>query len=282
MLTKGFRWYLLVNSSGTKVKFTKTFPYYIIALALNNLTPGKIGGEPVRAYLLKAEEKVPVGQSIASIFAEKIMDMIIISTMAVIGAFFIIPLLTPTAARFLIIILAAVIGSIVVAIIIISNSNLLKRTMDKSVTIAQKVSKKDSVIKLTDAITGFIERFRFGMNQILKAKRNAATCISLTVIIWINESLRLFIILLALPNVVGISLGGVFIAASIANILGITLPGGAGNILGIGTVFLALGMDPNHATAASILHVATSIWISVPFGVIAMMLTGFRFSKMNK
>lgn len=282
VLTKAFRWYLLVNSAGSKVSFAKTFPFYIIALAFNNITPGKIGGEPVRAYLLKKEANVSIGQGIASIFAEKIMDIIVIVTMAVIGAFFIIPLLTPAAGRLLIFILIWVIGVVIASLVIVSHSSLLKKTIDKSVNFAKKVSKKGLLVQLSTAVSGFVDKFRFGMSEILKARKKATACISLTVLIWINESIRLFIILLALPDVGNISLGAVFIAASIANILGIALPFGAGNILGVGTVFIALGMSSNVAGAASLLFVATSIWISVPLGVIAMLLTGLKVSKLYK
>jgi uncharacterized protein (TIRG00374 family) len=181
----------------------------------------------------------------------------------------------------LIVVLVVVVIAIIASIIIVSHSTMLSKTVDKSVNLALKVSNKGFVKNLSEALVGFADKFRFGMSQILKAKKTAVGCTFLTVIIWINEAVRLFIILLALPDVEGASLGAVFIASSIANILGIAIPIGAGNILGIGTVFIAVGMDPGTAGAASFLHVATSLWISVPLGVIAMVLTGFRLSKMS-
>ena len=279
MLTKAFRWYLLVNATGAKAPFSKTFPFYVIALAFNNLTPGKIGGEPVRAYLLKKELNVSVGQSIASIFAEKIMDIIVITTMAVIGAIFIIPLLPVTTGRILIVVLVIALSAIISVILIVSHPKFLNKTVDKSIKFAMRISKRDFFKRLSMAFTGFLDRFRFGMTEILRAKSSASACILLTVIIWINEAVRLFIILLALPTIEGISLGAVFIASSIANILGFAVPIGAGNILGAETVFVALGMAWSDAAAASFLHVATSIWLSVPIGIIAMILTGVRLSK---
>jgi uncharacterized protein (TIRG00374 family) len=271
-----------VNSSGTKVSFKRTLPFYLIGLALNNITPGKIGGEPVRAYLLKKEAKVSIGQGIASIFAEKIFDIIVITSMAVIGAIFIIPLLTPEAGRLLIIILIGVIAAIIASLVIVSHSTLLKKTVDKSVNFAMKVSDSSYTEKLSQALVGFVDKFRFGMKEILKAKRTASACIFLTVIIWINEALRLFIILFALPDIKHAGIGAVFIASSIANILALALPFGAGHLLGINTVLIALGLDPASAGAAGILHVATSLWISVPLGAAAMLITGFKLSKISK
>jgi uncharacterized protein (TIRG00374 family) len=282
LITKAFRWYLLVNSTGSRVPFTKTFPFYVIGLALNNVTPGKIGGEPVRAYLLKKEANVSVGHGIASIFAEKIMDLIVITTIAVIGAIFIVPYLKPSIANVLIAIIILVIIGIVVVLVIVSHSTMLKKTVDKSVNFAMKVSKKGFIKRLSEALVGFVESFRFGMSEILKARKTALACISLSVIIWINEAVRLFIILLALPNAIGISIGAVFIASSISNIVSLALPGGAGAILVIETVFISVGMSPADAGAAGILQIATSIWLSVPLGVMFMLLTGFRLSKISK
>jgi uncharacterized protein (TIRG00374 family) len=281
LLTKAFRWYLLVNSAGAKVSFKKTFPFYVIGLALNNVTPGKIGGEPVRAYLLNKEAEVPIGQGIASIFAEKIMDIIVITTMAVIGAIFILPLLPLDAARILIVVLVLVVAGIIIALYIVSHSTILEKTVDKSVNLAMKVSKHDYIKRLSMALAGFMDRFKFGMNEILKARSTAGSCIILTVVIWINEAVRFFIILLALPGVEGVSLGAVFIASSIANILGFAVPLGAGNILGSSTVFIALGMSLSNAEAASFLQVATSIWISVPLGAAAMLITGLKVYKLT-
>lgn len=282
IITKAFRWFLLVISSGVRVSFTKTLPFYIIALALNNLTPGKLGGEPVRAYLLKKEERVPIGQGIASIFAEKSMDIIVVTTMALVGAVFIFPLLPHDEARILMALLIAIIICIIIAFGIVSRSTLLKRTVNSSINLAMRVSNKDFMKRLSFLVAGFVDRFRIGMCEILRTRKIAIVCIILTVIIWVNEALRLFIILLALPDVDAVSIAAVLIASSIATIIGIALPGGAGNLLGIGAVFIAVGMEPSTAGAASFLHIATSIWISVLTGVIAMLITGFKVSKMSE
>ena len=282
LLTKSYRWYLLVNSTGIKVPYLKILPYFLIGLALNNVTIGKLGGEPVRAYLLTKGANVSVGQGIASIFTEKILDIVVITTIAIIGVIFILPLLPYDAARNLIIILIIVVFLIISLLVIVSKSKLMNKTVDKTVSFALKISKSDLTKRFTNALTGFTDKFKFGTREILKAKKTTGACIFLTVIIWINEALRLFIILLALPETEKASLGAVFIASSIANILSLIIPLGAGNILGIETVLLAVGLDPATAAAASILQVATSLWISVPFGAVAMLAIGFKLSDSMK
>lgn len=285
--TKAFRWYLLVNSTGTRVPFRKTFPYFIIALAFNNVTPGKIGGEPIRAYLLKKEANVSLGQGIASILTEKIMDLIVVSTMAFVGAIYILPLLTQNQSIFLISILTIVIIGTVSVLIILGSARIFKKVVDILIRFGLKRSKNGFVNKWTSALVGFVEKFKLGMSVIFKAKRTATACVFLTIIIWVNEALRLFIIFMAIADVPdvdveSVSIGGVFIATSIANILGLVLPLGSGSILGVSAVFTAVGMDPNIASMAGFLHAATSIWISIPLGVITMLFMGLKLSKITR
>ncbi|UCH89280.1 MAG: flippase-like domain-containing protein [Thermoplasmata archaeon] len=276
VFTKAYRWYLLVNSTGVRVPFKKTFPFFIIGLAFNNVTPGKIGGEPIRAYLLKKDADVPVGQGLASILTEKIMDIIVIATMAIIGAAFILPLLSAGEAKILIILLIFVISVITATLIILSHAGIFARIVNALVKFSAKRPNNKFVSKWTSALVGFVDKFKLGISKIFEAKRTAGGCIVLTVIIWINEALRLYIIFWAMPGVSGTSLGAVFIAASIANILGIVMPLGSGNIFGIGAVFIALGMEPSSASLAGFLHAATSVWISIPMGVGAMLITGYK------
>jgi uncharacterized protein (TIRG00374 family) len=282
MFTKAFRWYLLVNSTGVKVPFSKTFPYYVIALAFNNVTPGKIGGEPIRAYLLKKEANVSIGQGVASILTEKIMDVIVVTTMAIIGAIIILPMLSRNESIILMSILIAVIVGISIILVVLSHAGIFKRIVNMLVNMGLKRSDNSFIKKWTSALVSFVEKFKEGMSVILKARKTAGSCIALTIIIWINEAVRLFIIMLAMPDVSGVTLSAVFIATSIANILGLVLPLGSGNIFGISAVFIAVGMDPTNASMGGFLHAATSIWISIPLGVAMMLAKGVKPSKMSK
>ena len=84
-VAKVLRWYALVISKGHSVPFSKVFMYFLIGLAVNNTTPGRIAGEPVRAYLLKTGTEYPMGRGMASIFLEKTIDTIVTISMALIG-----------------------------------------------------------------------------------------------------------------------------------------------------------------------------------------------------
>jgi uncharacterized membrane protein YbhN (UPF0104 family) len=150
------------------------------------------------------------------------------------------------------------------------------------VKIGLRRPEKSFVNKWARALIGFVEKFKMGMSIIYKSKTKASSCVGLTVIIWTNEAVRLYIIILALPNVPEVTLGAVFIATSIANILGLVMPLGSGNIFGVSTVFIAVGMNTTMASMAGFLHAATSIWLSIPLAVMTMLILGFKLSKISK
>ncbi|UCG69969.1 MAG: flippase-like domain-containing protein, partial [Thermoplasmata archaeon] len=90
---KAARWQILVASSGSKIKFFRIYLFLLIGLMINNTTPGRVGGEPVRAYLLRSQDNIPMGRGLSTIFVERIVDLIVLTSMALIGIGLIIPIL---------------------------------------------------------------------------------------------------------------------------------------------------------------------------------------------
>lgn len=282
LLTKAFRWHLLVNTSEVKVLFKDTFKFYVIALGLNNITPGKIGGEPVRAYLLKRESEVPVGHGMASIIIEKVLDLIIITVIAIFGALLILPLLSEAQAMVYMGVVLATVVIILLIVGIMSSQRLLRGTVDRSARLIRKVSRGSLDEKITGAVLGFTKTFEKGIKDLSKRKEVLTTTLFLSTMIWMNEALRLMLIMLALPTPLAVGFGAVLIASSVANIFGLVLPLGAGNMLGIGTVFMALGLGGSAIGAASLTMVATSLWLSVPLCVLAILVTGMKVPRISR
>jgi hypothetical protein len=67
-------------------------------------------------------------------------------------------------------------------------------------------------------------------------------------------------------------LPAVVIASSLALTVQVFLPAGSGNVVAIADIFAGLGVTLATATAAGLLSVATSIWISVPIALLALVL----------
>ena len=70
-----YRWMLILHAQGDMVRYRQLLAPKFIGFAISYLTPGLyIGGEPVRAYVLKKEAGVKFSHGLASIIVDKILD----------------------------------------------------------------------------------------------------------------------------------------------------------------------------------------------------------------
>lgn len=70
-----YRWKLVLEAQGDIVPFRKLYAPKLVGFTISFLTPGLfIGGEPVRAFLLKKQTGVRYSHGFASIIVDKILD----------------------------------------------------------------------------------------------------------------------------------------------------------------------------------------------------------------
>jgi uncharacterized protein (TIRG00374 family) len=70
-----YRWQLILAAQGDKLPLKKLLAPKFVGFAVSYLTPGLyVGGEPVRAYLLKRNTGVRLSHGFASIIVDKILD----------------------------------------------------------------------------------------------------------------------------------------------------------------------------------------------------------------
>ena len=70
-----YRWKLIIESQGDKVVFRKLLSPKFVGFTVSFLTPGMyVGGEPVRAYLLKKNTGIRFSKGFSSIIVDKILD----------------------------------------------------------------------------------------------------------------------------------------------------------------------------------------------------------------
>ncbi|UCF08112.1 MAG: flippase-like domain-containing protein [Thermoplasmata archaeon] len=281
-VVKAVRWFLLIRLTGGKVPLSRVYLFLLIGLMINNTTPGRIGGEPVRAYLLKQEDATPMGHGISTIFIERIMDLIVLTSMALIGIALILPLLLSAESNMALMLLSfvPVIALIVILLYIASHPALLKRSCRGVFRVFRRFSKKGWLVKIEMGLTSFLDSFIMGVREIRRAllvqKKRGAAFVGLTVAIWVNEAARIYLILISLPDVKAPSFGAVLIASSVATVFGAFLPIGALHATLVSSVFAALGVDMASATTAGILTIMTSIWLSIPLGIAAMFIVGLK------
>jgi len=79
---KAFKWQLIFNSYNLRAPFSRFLKAWIIGLSLSMITPGKIG-DFAKAYYLK--DKAPLGKSITTVMADRIIDLLTLFILAIIG-----------------------------------------------------------------------------------------------------------------------------------------------------------------------------------------------------
>ncbi|MCK4367930.1 MAG: flippase-like domain-containing protein [Thermoplasmata archaeon] len=266
VLVKGFRWYLLLNLSDIKAPFRTALSFAVVGLSVSSVTPGRIAGEPVRAYMIREKTGLPFGSGLATVFTERIMDLLVLSIFGVIGLALIVSLL-PLAGGLAIAVFILLVVLLFVAVVYLAlHLAALERLSHWFVRVASRMARRPS-LKWEKAASDTISSFSEGFKSILRSKKSVATTFCLTVIIWLNEAARVFLVMFALSPESVPFVGFVLIASTLATLLGSIVPGGTFNAALIAMVFGASGVSLSLATTAGLLMTFTSIWILVPFGV---------------
>lgn len=83
------KWRLILGAYGYNIRFSKLLIFKLAGWAVSYLTPSLfIGGESVRAYMIKKEEKVPWSWALSSIIADKALEGTIGSFVILLGVVF--------------------------------------------------------------------------------------------------------------------------------------------------------------------------------------------------
>lgn len=70
-----YRWYLILRSTGHPVSLAKIFPAKIVGFSVDYITPSpNVGGEAIRAMVLKKDSGIPFSDGLASVIIDKVMD----------------------------------------------------------------------------------------------------------------------------------------------------------------------------------------------------------------
>ena len=265
VLTKNLRWCVVLGDVGL---FRKALPIYFMGLAVNSVTPGRIGGEPFRAYLLNRNANCRFGKGIASVFTEKVMDIIILTCFSIVGIAFIVKELETDDLISIMAQLGIMVGLLDFILYATFHPTLLERIARRLITISRKVSNHRYIDFFDRKLTSIISSFKESLREFTKKKGNAVAGFGLSCVIWVNEAARLYLILLAMS--IDVPLGAVIVASSVAAIVGGFLPGGAGNAAIITTVLSASEeITIGIATSAGFIMVLTSIWIAIPLGMVS-------------
>ena len=277
-LMKVVRWYVLLREPGHPVPFTKVGNYFLIGLAVNNSLPGHIAGEPVRAYLLKRSHDYPMGRAMASIFLEKTIDTIVTIMLALAGVLLLVGVLEEDLTNALLLSTGIIAVLMAVLIAFVAYPSGPRRLSAWAFRKLRNWWAEDRVARYEGIVGGFLGSFEEGTRSISHDRSRAAVATALTVVIWLNEALRLWLVFLALGTDIAAELA--LVAATLSSFASLLVPIGAGNSATIAVICGLAGVDAGVAASASLLHIMTSVWISAPMGVGAMAYEGVRGAEL--
>jgi len=275
-LTKVIRWYVLLSRKGEKLPFGKVALYFLIGLAINNATPGRVTGEPVRAYLVKTGTDYPLGRGLASIFLEKTIDTIVTLVFAVMGILLLVGVLNEEASDDLLLSAGIVAMFMMGLIVFIAFPSIPRRLAAWFFGNLRRKGESERAERWEAKMDGFLGTFEQGTREIVRNPYQTVVATGLTVVIWFNEALRLWLVFVALGFDPGPSFELMMIATSLASFAALLIPLGAGSSTAIAAICTLAGIDGSLSTTAGLVFVMTSIWISIPLGAAAMAISGVK------
>lgn len=191
-----FRFKRILLFHGSRVRIKKIIPIFFMGFFVGSLTPMR-AGEPIKAVLLRDNEKVPLPTGMASIFIERILDMMLIVVFVIIGLMYAMFPVLVINNWLLFLLLILTIGGYIFLIFGISNKNI-KGFIDR---VLLKINKPYGRA-LRRGINNFSENManRSGKQKALAT----AEWLIPSLIIFITEGLSLLILFKALGADVGL------------------------------------------------------------------------------
>jgi uncharacterized protein (TIRG00374 family) len=243
------------------------------------VTPGRAGGEPVKVVLADKAFGLNMGKGLATVFVEKSLDLFLILVLAIGGLGFLVVELPWEVSRILIIALGLfiVLFSLLLFTALYKEQLLFRRLFLWAVFVVRKVFGNNTANSTKLKGMHIIKHFSRGLRLLKNSKITLFFVFIITIIVWLNEALRLFLVLMALG--VEINFGIVLIASSMATIVGMVIPFGLGHIVAIYWILSPMGVDEETSGVAAASFVLTSIWVCVPIGAIIILLTGIKPKK---
>lgn len=266
---KAYRWGVLMSHAGYEISFRAIFAAFSLSQAINNLIPGRVVGETSRIIEMNTRKGVAVGKGLASVVTERVMDFAFLTVLTVSSLFLLLAKLVEESRGYLMFLVALMVLANVLFIYVLARPKLLMRMGGWGARTASKVIKGEKGAKISSKLMDTVVSF----NEALNFKGNWKRLVwpaALTAVIWANEIVRLYLIIEALG--VDVSMVAVIASASLASLSTIVLTAGSGNVLMSSAVFTASGLDPHVAATAGLLSAITSIWLSVPVSLLAMVI----------
>lgn len=249
---RGQRWGVFLKPAGHSVDVGPLTHYYFLAWFANALLPARIG-DLYRTYLLKKNKNVPISLSLGVLFSERVFDLMVTAGLVAFSGIYFWSLLRGSGERDYVIF-----GFMAVMLVVAVFIALIAGLPHLVTTVPQRWRPR-------------LELFRSGL---FRSPSLLPLALSMTLLIWISEALRLYFVFLAF----GINAGflvALFISQAALIVMAVPLsPAGLGLVEILMLKILAsAGLTSDLAGALTIADRLISYWSLLAFGGI-----GYLFS----
>ncbi|ASJ01402.1 lysylphosphatidylglycerol synthase transmembrane domain-containing protein [Thermococcus gorgonarius] len=281
IITWALRWHVLLEGVDVKARFRDTFAALFVGILFNNITPGaRGGGEALRTYYLAKRTGSSYGQILASVTADRILDLIPVMVMMLLSMFYaywggVYSLFTLLLLLNIILISITGLATVVIASerrmrkIVFGLFRLLVRIMPSRVL---KYEEKFSQLVDTN-----IPHFTNSLRTVSKDKKTFTVALGYSFLTWFFVILRNYLVFISLGY--WVSFTDVMIVQMIGTAVGLIsiIPGGAGLIEAVTAgSFVLLGITREMAVTASILDRIISFWLPLIVGIILVAKFGLK------
>ncbi|MEA1994323.1 MAG: lysylphosphatidylglycerol synthase transmembrane domain-containing protein [Euryarchaeota archaeon] len=252
-----FRWKLILSELGDDAPFHTIYKVVVTGIFINNMTPGRIAGDPMRAIMLRSSMEKE--KKFSTIIVEKMIDLLVLASITTVCAAFLFRNLPVKIG-----ILGIAASAFILCIIIFFYYSVLRGELASIVNVIMKPlplkSKKKEVLQ-------FVRKAQEGVRDIKNPKIIGMTAI-LSLVCWFLEPLRFFIIFKSLGcEIPFVTVVAVYLFSLTLGMVPIT-PGGIGTMESFIILFLqAFNIGFVTATTATLLDRFISFWIITIIGV---------------
>lgn len=252
------RWEILLRNTGESNRFGELFHIIILAWFANCVLPAKMG-DFYRAYLLRQQTEVSGSKGLGTIFSERALDFLVLMSLLVVTG--LISFRSSVPAKFV----PALVVGLIIALAVVVGLLLLRFSHRRLGSL------------LPERFRERASRFRHGLLSAFHGR--VPLLLGLTVLVWMAESARLYLVVQALPLHVDLNLAQIMFIALVASLL-TTIPALPGGLVlvegGIITVLVFFHLTPSQALSVAILDRIISYWSLIVVGFVVFLLSHRR------
>ncbi|CAD5245293.1 lysylphosphatidylglycerol synthase transmembrane domain-containing protein [Thermococcus camini] len=259
------RWQVLLSGLGIKAPFRAVFSAIFVGMFFNNISPGAKGlGEFIRVYYLAKRARSPYGLMTASVMMDRILDLVPVAVMMVLATLHVYRLGQIELTVLIIVLDVILMGFTALVVWLLMGETRAPRAVWRIYRLYHRIlsgraeKQRDFFRNIAE---NTIPRLQSDFRLLYRNKTITIIATLHSFVYWGLTIVRYYLIFLAIRYPIApIDITVVLVVSMVVGMFAI-VPGGAGIIEAVNSaVFIALGINPEHAVTGVILERLLSFW----------------------